>query len=189
MDEHHRLAARCVRLGDKFGLVLGNRRCLSRSTSRYVRGRAAAEHENRVEHHPVAPFRSGWGYRHRWSWRPRDDVPDWGARQLLDPMRKPGVKPRRDVRRKRGDDDLVVVRGIPRLDDRDQRIRVPDAPVDLESLIMQMFERLGKRLVRGCSPSRGRNDQRKRRWLADRSLLQRTHELTGGRGDVRHHKH
>ena len=58
-------------------------------------------------------------------------------------MRKPGVKPRRDVRRKRGDDDLVVARWIPRLDDRDERIRVTDAPDDLESLITQMFERFG----------------------------------------------
>ena len=67
--------------------------------------------------------------------------------------------------------------GIPRLDDRDQRIRVTDTPFDLQSLITQMVERLGKPFARRRSPACGRNDQRKRRWLAPRSLLQRVSEL------------
>lgn len=88
---------------------------------------------------------------------------DGSARQFLDPVRKPRVKPHRDVCRERRDDDLVVAPGIPRLDDRDQRIRVTDTPFDLESLITQIVERLGKPFARGRSPACGRNDQRKRR--------------------------
>ena len=81
----------------------------------------------------------GRGCLHPRPWRPRHDVPDGGAGQLLDPVREPCVKPLGDVCRQRRDDYLVVALGIPRLGDRDHRIRVADAPIDLEPVLAQML--------------------------------------------------
>ena len=99
------------------------------------------------------------------------------------------MKPFGEVRRQRRDDDLVVKLGIPHVDDRRDRIRVADTPIDLESVLAQMLKRLSEPRVRGRSPERGRNDQRERQLLTRRSLLQRGSELPGHHRNVRHHEH
>ena len=64
-------------------------------------------------------------------------MPDVGARQLLDSVWEPSMKPFGEGRRQRRDDDLVVKLGIPHVDDRGDRIRVADTPIDLESVLAQ----------------------------------------------------
>jgi hypothetical protein len=104
-------------------------------------------------------------------------MPNGGASHLHDPVRKPCMNPFGEVRRQRRDDDLVIAFGVPRLVDRDDRIRVADTPIDVKSVRAQMLEGFSEPRVRGRSPARGRNDQSECRLVARGSLVQRSDEL------------